>query len=87
MDDIDRAQIGKRREVAREQINHPKIPKTNLPPMIAKGVDDKYKVSPLPYIRPYTNLPDEDKEEGLWGCYLFLIICIVLVITKLFGIW
>jgi len=35
MDDIDRAQIGKRREVAREQINHPKIPKTDLPPMRA----------------------------------------------------
>jgi len=36
MDDIEKSQIGKRREIAYEQINHSKIPKTNLPPMKAK---------------------------------------------------
>ena len=41
MDDIDRAQIGTRRETAHEQINHPKIPQTNLPSM--KAIDKQYK--------------------------------------------
>jgi hypothetical protein len=34
--DIDRARIGKRKEVAYEIINHPKISKTNLPPLHIK---------------------------------------------------
>lgn len=31
--EISRSQIGKRREVAYEQMNHAKTPKTNLPPL------------------------------------------------------
>ncbi|MCX6692398.1 MAG: hypothetical protein NTW33_10240 [Methanoregula sp.] len=84
MDNIDRSQIGKRKETAHEQINHPKIPKTNLPPMKAKGVDDKYNW----LLSPYIGIPKEDKKEGFpWGLVIIFIICLVIVVTKFFGVW
>jgi len=38
MDDTDDVQITRKKEVAREIINHPKIPETDLPPIKARKI-------------------------------------------------
>jgi len=84
MDDIDRAQIGQKREVACEQINHPKIPKTNLPPMRAKGVDDKYNW----LLSPYRKVQKNKSGRGFaLGWFLVIILGLAVIITKLIGVW
>jgi hypothetical protein len=77
MDDIDRAQIGQHREVAHEINKHPAIPKTNLPPMRARGAREK------PHYSYYNS------EDGWIAFITFLIICAMGVIigSKMIGLW
>jgi len=77
MDDIDRAQIGQRREVAYEINKHPAIPKTNLPPM--KAIDKQDKNYWRSNYREYSK-----RKESLIGSTILLII-ILLIIAKFYG--
>ena len=88
MDDIDReierAKIGKKDErlVGWDHIRKPA--ETNLPPMKAKGVDDKYNW----LLSPFKGTSKEQRKQGFqWGWFLFFIICLVIVVTKILGIW
>jgi hypothetical protein len=77
MDDIDRAQIGQQREVAHEILKHPKIPQTNLPPMIAIDKRDK----------SYSKFNFQEfgkRKESIVGATILLII-ILLIIARLSG--
>jgi len=79
MDDIDRAQIGQKREVAHEILKHSKIPQTNLPPMIAIDKRDKsyWKFNYQEYGK---------RKESLVGATILLII-ILAIIAKLSGLF
>jgi hypothetical protein len=84
MDDIDRAKIGRKDEklVGWDHIRRPA--ETNLPPMKAKGVDDKYNW----LLSPYRGKSKEQKNQRFsWGWFLFFIICLVIIVTKIFGVW
>ena len=84
MDDIDRAKIGRKDEklIGWDHIRRPA--ETNLPPMKAKGVDDKYKW----LLSPYRGKSKEQRKEGFWwGWFFFFIICLVIIVTKIFRVW
>ena len=83
MDDVDRAQIGQKREVAHEIIKHPAIPKTNLPPMKVKGWKNKYDG----LLSSYRGSPKHRSSPGIkWG-YVILLLVLVIFITRLIGMW
>ncbi len=82
MDDIDRAKIGQRREVAYETDKHSKIPQTNLPPMRAKGVDEKFNK----LLHRNRGIPWQKKKSWSVWIVVFLIVLLILV-TKFLGYW
>ena len=84
MDEIDRAKIGKKDEplIGWDHIRKPKKLETDLPPMRAKGVDDKYKW----LLSEYRGSPQHQKKSG-WGWYFALLIVLVIISAKLIGIW
>jgi hypothetical protein len=88
MDDIDRdinnAQIGKRKETAHEQINHPKIPQTNLPPMKAKGA----LLTPNAIRVKGGNIQQHNTKSsnGFW-LWLLVLLVAAIIATKIIGIW
>lgn len=76
MDDIGKSQIGQRREVAYETDKHSKIPKTNLPPMRARGVDEPQ--------------PSSDTSDGVGlfvFVFVFLAIIFIWMLGMMFGLW
>jgi hypothetical protein len=80
MDDIDKAQIGQKREVAYETDKHSKIPQTNLPPM--KAIDKRDK-----NYWKFNYQESDKKKESLVGATILLIIILVIVVIKIFGVW
>jgi hypothetical protein len=80
MDDIERAQIGQRREVAHEIIKHPAKPKTNLPSMKAIDKQDKsyWKFNYQGFNK---------RKESLVGSTILLIIILLIIATKLMELW
>ena len=80
MDDIDKGQIGQRREVAYEINKHPLIPKTNLPPM--KAIDKQNRN----YWKSI-HLEFNKRKESLVGSTILLIIILLIIATKLIGLW
>ena len=67
MDDINRAQIGQKREVAHEIYKHSKIPKTNLPPM---NVKDRNRGKTVEY-----------EGSGLGGALIILFVILMIAIA------
>lgn len=84
MDDIDKAQIGQRREVAYETDKHSKIPQTNLPPMRAKGVDEKFNK----LLHRNRGIPWQKKKKRNWsGWTIVFLIALLILVTKFLGYW
>jgi len=84
MDDIDRAKIGRKEEklIGWDHIRKPA--ETNLPPMRAKGVDDKYNW----LLSPYRKVQKNTGGRGFaLGWFLVIVLGLAVIITKLIGIW
>jgi len=74
MDDIDRGQIGQKREVAYEIIKHPPKPQTNLPPMPVKP-------------RPPRKKKGRSNENSGFIVLVLTLLIVVIIGAKLIGIW
>ena len=88
MDDIDkdinRAQIGKKKETAYEQINHPKVPQTNLPPMKASGA----LLTPNAIrVKGGNTQPRNNKSSNGFWLWLLILLVVVIIATYFFSLY